>query len=137
MPNKSKVLKTPSSSKVSGKFTVQLPKKTSDKRVLQGQNLTLNSSTSDTRHVVRAIFRPTVLNNFIAHKILRRLSLVVYSGSSFTMEATQSNSPSATNDYVDLARYSQEGKEEFAICRFYVVKDSRFDLLFGAGSVNT
>ena len=113
-------------------------KKTSDKSVLQGQNLTLNSSTSDARHVVRAIFRPTVLNNFIAHKIVRRLSLVVYSGSSFTMEATSDRIHlPPTNDYVDLARYSQEGKEEFAICRFYVVKDSRFDLLFGAGSVNT
>ena len=54
------------------------------------------------------------------------------------MEATSDriNLP-PTNDFVDLARYLQEGKEDFTVCRFYVVKDSRFDILFGAGPVNT
>ena len=96
----------------------------------------LESCTSPSRHFVRAIFRPTIANNFIAHKIVRRLGLTVYKTSTSTVETTSSriDLPS-TNEYVELACYSQEGQDAFAVYRFYVVKQGRFDLLFGTGSV--
>lgn len=96
----------------------------------------LESCTSDSRHFVRAIFRPTMANNFIAHKIVRRLSLTVYKSSTSTVETASSriHLPS-TNEYVELACHSQEGKDAFVVYRFFVVKQGRFDLLFGTGSV--
>ena len=148
------VLESPYSSKVSAKFAAQIPvsnerratscrvaadneqKSASDPSVLQGQNLMLESCTSASRHFVRAIFRPTIANNFIAHKIVRRLSLTVYKSSTSTVETASSriHLPS-TNEYVELACHSQEGKDAFVVYRFFVVKQGRFDLLFGTGSV--
>ena len=148
------VLEAPSSSRVSAKFSAQIPvskerratwcrvaadneqKSASDPSVLQGQNLMLESCTSDSRHFVRAIFRPTMANNFIAHKIVRRLGLIVYKTSTSTVETASSriHLPS-TNEYVELACHSQEGKDAFVVYRFFVVKQGRFDLLFGTGSV--
>jgi hypothetical protein len=107
-----------------------------DRSVLQGQNLTLNSSTSDSRRVVRAIFRLDVPNNFIALRIVHKLGLVVCKDPRFTMEVSSADIHLLpTDDYVDLACYSLERKSDFIIYRFYVVKHNRFDLLFGAGSV--
>ena len=96
----------------------------------------LESCTSDSRHFVRAIFRPTMANNFIAHKIVRRLGLTVYKTSTSTVETASSriHLPS-THEYVELACHSQEGKDAFVVYRFFVVKQGRFDLLFGTGSV--
>jgi len=96
----------------------------------------LESCTSASRHFVRAIFRPTIANNFIAHKIVRRLGLTAYNTSTSTVETTSSriHLPS-TNEYVELACYSQEGKHAFVVYRFFVVKQGRFDLLFGTSSV--
>jgi hypothetical protein len=113
-------------------------KSASDPSVLQGQNLTLESITNDSRHVVRAIFRPSIANNFIAQKIVRRLGLKMYNASSFTAETTSNRLHlPPTNDYVDLACFSQEGQDDFVTYRFYVVKHCRFDILFGAGSVKS
>jgi hypothetical protein len=107
-----------------------------DRSVLQGQNLTLNSSTSDSRRVVRAIFRLDVPNNFITQRIVHKLGLVVCKDPRFTMEVSSAYIHLLpTDDYVDLACYSLERKSDFIIYRFYVVKHNRFDLLFGAGSV--
>lgn len=98
----------------------------------------LKPSKNDSRHPVFAMFRPDFPHNYIAERIVRRLSLVVYRSSSFTVEAgsDQIHLP-PTNDYVNLACYPEEEKDDFAIYRFYVVKHRQFDLLFGAGSVRS
>jgi len=100
--------------------------------------LILKPSKNDSRHPVFAMFRPDIPNNYIAERIVRRLSLVVYRSSSFTAEAgsDQLRLP-PTNDCVSLACYPEEEKDDFAIYRFYVVKHRQFDLLFGAGSVRS
>jgi hypothetical protein len=113
-------------------------KSVSDRSILQGQNLTLNSGTSDSRRVVRAIFRPDVANSFIAHRIAHKLGLVVHehSWSSMEVSSVDIHLP-PTKDYVDLGCYPLESKDNSVECHFFVVKHDRFDLLFGAGSVKS
>ena len=73
--------------------------------------------------------------NFISHRIVKRLKLQVHSDPSAAVEATWGlvRIP-LTNDYVSLACYLQEGNR-YVTHRFYVVKICSFDLLCSAGLI--
>ncbi|CAO2651614.1 Nn.00g041840.m01.CDS01 [Neocucurbitaria sp. VM-36] len=109
-----------------------------DNLMLPSQYLTLYTKSSERPQIVRAVYRPTVSNNFIARRIVRRLELKTDNDSSIVKPliwGTKCITP--TGDYVDLACFA-EGCNDGFTCRLYVVKRCPFfDLLFGSDTVNS
>ncbi|KAL7775181.1 hypothetical protein CFE70_006099 [Pyrenophora teres f. teres 0-1] len=87
------------------------------------------------RQIVRAVFGANVSENFVSHRIVKRLKLESHKDHSVAIEATWGliRIPH-TNDYVNLACRLQEGND-CVTHRFYVVKLCSFDLLFSGGSI--
>ncbi|KAH9878150.1 hypothetical protein J1614_003367 [Plenodomus biglobosus] len=104
-------------------------------QTIPAQSVVLYPRLSDTREVVRAIFRPSILENFITRRIVRRLKLEIdgRSPTAKTLIWGETDVPPITT-FVDLA-CSAEKSSERVMCRFYVARRCPFDVLFGSESM--
>jgi hypothetical protein len=100
------------------------------------QNLTLCSSSSGEFEIVRAIFQPKVQENFISHRIVRRLKLKSYPDSSVKKVVSGGSAIISTGKFVDLACSSEKVTNDCPY-RFYIVERCPFDLLFGSIFITT
>ncbi|KAH7066424.1 hypothetical protein BKA63DRAFT_426447 [Paraphoma chrysanthemicola] len=96
------------------------------------KNVVLYSKISNRRQVVRATFQPSCSINFIARRIVKRLGLKLESNNTTHVVRDQDSAPPNTN-WIDIACRSETGANQ-TIYRFYIVKNSPYDLLFGCGA---
>ncbi|KAK1920090.1 hypothetical protein P3342_002386 [Pyrenophora teres f. teres] len=129
-----KVVKASTSPTTSAEYVIEIPQSAPDPPH-PGQNLTIYSRSNGRRQIVRAVFGANVSENFVSHRIVKRLKLESHKDHSVAIEATWGliRIPH-TNDYVNLACRLQEGND-CVTHRFYVVKLCSFDLLFSGGSI--
>jgi hypothetical protein len=98
------------------------------------QNLILNCRSSNKRQIVRAIWQPNCPDNLIARRIVRRLELKTESSCpAVKAEVWGPNHAPPTRDSVNIACSPGDGGD-YVTCRFYIVKNCSFDLLFGSTS---
>ena len=116
---------------------VEIPDNVSTSLALPAQNLCLYSKLSKKGEPIRAIFRPTVRENFIARRIVDRLEFTLYSDPLVVKTVVWDGKRiSSTSKFVDLACAGEtDGTKDCAAHRFYVVRNCPFDLLFGSSSI--
>lgn len=102
---------------------------------IPAQSVVLYPKLSETREVVRAIFRPSIPENFITRRIVRRLKLDIdgRSPTAKTLIWGETVVPPITT-FVDLACSAVKSSER-VMCRFYVARRCPFDVLFGSESM--
>ncbi|PZD23930.1 hypothetical protein A1F96_09794 [Pyrenophora tritici-repentis] len=116
-----KVVKASTSASVSAEYGIEIPQSALDGSY-PGQNLSIYSRSSGQCRIVRALFAASVSENFVSHRIVKRLKLEAHNDPSVAIEATWGLTRiPPTSEYVSLTCRLQEGND-CVTHRFYVVK---------------
>ncbi|KAH7092391.1 hypothetical protein FB567DRAFT_236869 [Paraphoma chrysanthemicola] len=95
------------------------------------KNVVLYSKISNRRQVVRATFQPSCSVNFIARRIVKRLGVKLESNN--TSHAVHHQDSAPDTNWIDITCRS-EGDTNQTTYRFYIIKNSPYDLFFGCGA---
>ncbi|KAF2848341.1 hypothetical protein T440DRAFT_169415 [Plenodomus tracheiphilus IPT5] len=130
-------LKQPSTRKRSEKTIENGPGTNSNLSIIPAQSVVLYPRLSGTHEVVRATFQPSIVENFITRRIVRRLKLEIDGRCPIpkTLLWGEMAVPPITT-FVDIACSSGKSNRRITY-RFYIARRCQFDVLFGLDSLGS